>query len=444
MRYSKKFYIIMLFCSVLFASFQAHKFWEGTHKKEQEVAVLYAGRIQSVVQEIVDDGRVLQEMFNLFPGALSKKNFDDISRIIFNSQYYVFISYQPEGVVQYIYPEEKYEWTVGMDVLTEKHSREDAIYAKNSGRTIFAGPYKTGNIEAIVSRRPVFHYTADGKREFWGFISVGFDVEKILKDVIGIGTLANFDFEYGVYTIFKGQAVEVGSSEGFDKDKGYKRIFTLGDQTWSLYLYDKSKIEQLNIVFLSFLVSYTVLATIMYYIIKKFELKHLKSKKLSYMDVLTSAYNRKMVEEYIEQRQLTPKDAFTLFYMDLNDFKPVNDVHGHEVGDKLLVAFVERMRHNFKADSVVARMGGDEFVLILQQEFSETALKSIIARIDALSKKQFYIDTLNINISSSIGFGQFPQEGNSMAEILAKADERMYAWKKRVKDERAAKGESVR
>ncbi len=442
MRYSKKLYVIMLLCSVFLTFVQAQKFWEATSKREQELSTLYAERIQSVAHEIVDNGRILQEVFALFPGALTEERFMDVARIVFNPQYYIFISYQPKGVVQYIYPKEDFSWIVGRDILEYTHSRIDAQYARYSGRTILAGPYKTGNLEAIVARRPVFEFV-DNERKFWGFISVGFDVEKMLREVIEIDALTAFSYEYGIYTVYQGEYIEVGRSANFEKDEDSKRVFTVGDQTWILHLYDKGKLTQLFLVILSFFVGYSGLSTIMFCIVNKFEQKHINAKKLTFLDALTKAYNRKMVDEYIQQNKLGTADAFTLFYMDLNDFKPVNDTHGHEVGDKLLIAFVERMRHSFKADSVVARMGGDEFVLILKQDFSEKALGKIIERIEALSQRQFYLDGIEVNISSSIGYGQYPKDGTTMVDILAEADERMYAWKKRIKAERAARGEPV-
>ncbi len=443
MRYSQKMYIVMLLLSGIFTFFKAQEFWELANKKEQELSTFYAERIQNVAHDIVDDARVLQEIFALQPGELTESYFENVARVVYKSQYYIFISYQPKGVVQFIYPKDAYEWLVGRDVLEAEQSRVDAQFAKQSGRTILTGPYKTGNLEAIISRRPVYEFI-DGKRTFWGFISVGFDVKKMLRDVIEIDAMAAFNYEFGLFTIYKGNPIEVGRSENFVKDEKNKRVFTVGDQTWSLYLYDTGKLKQLYVTILTFFVSCTALATIMYIIVNKFEQKHLQARKLNYLDPLTKAYNRKMVDEFMEQRQIGAHDAFTVFYLDLNDFKPVNDIHGHDVGDKLLIAFVERTRHNFKADSVLARMGGDEFALVLQQELSEHALQSIIQRIDTLSKKPFYIDGIDLHVSSSIGYGQYPAEGKDMGEILAMADERMYAWKKRIKAERAAKGQETR
>ncbi len=437
MRYSKKMLIIMLICCVVLTYFRAHTFLENKSKKEQDLASLYAERIQNVVHDIVDDGRALQEMFRLFNGKLSEERFEEVARIVFKSRYYKFISYQPDGIVQYTYPREAFEWTLGMDILEEEATRIDATYAKNSGRTILTGPYYTGKYEAIVARRPVFEFVEE-KRAFWGFISLGFDVKGLLRDVVEINALTNFNYEYGIFTIHKGKYIEIMQSENFEKREDSKRVFTVGDQTWSFYLYDDGKMKELLNVIISYMFMYSILATMVYFVVKTFEHKNINARKMSYIDPLTKAYNRKMIDEYLEQHPQTKDGGFTVFYLDLNDFKPVNDVYGHEMGDKLLIAFVERMRHNFKADTIVARMGGDEFVLILHEKVDLLALKGIIQRIEKLSQRKFYLDGVDISISSSIGYGQYPQDGRSMEEILSKADERMYEWKRRLKASRAA------
>ncbi len=425
----------MLLLSMVFAYFRAQSFLQEQTQKEQELASLYTERIQRVVHEIVNDGHVVQEVLELFPHSLTEKRFEEIARIVFKSQYYIFISYQPKGIVQYIYPQEAFGWIRGTDILEDEHTREDALYAKNSGRTVLTGPYRNGNLEAIVLRRPVYEFVND-KQLFWGFISVGFDVKKLLRDVIEIDSLTNFNYKFGLYTFYKGNRIEILQSENFERREENKMVFTVGDQVWTLYLYDAGRNKALMLTLMIFLIVYFAVSTCMYLALNWFEGRYLHSKKMNYTDALTQAHNRKMVDEYMEQNP-TIKD-FTLFYLDLNDFKPVNDIHGHEAGDKLLKAFVERVRHNFTAGTLVARMGGDEFVIVLEGDFQEQAREGIIQRIENLSKRPFNLDGLIVNISSSIGFAQYPHEGATIEELLNKADERMYAWKKRIKAERAA------
>ncbi len=436
MRISKVLYGIMLALVLVLTYFRAQELQEENLRKVKNLAAIYAERIQNIVQGVETDIKHLEGMFQLYGDGITKKQFEDVSNIIFEESYFLVISYQPDGVVRYVYPPKPYQWFVGLNLLEHDDTKGDALYAKNSGRTIFVGPTKIINYEGIIARRPVMT-EENGRKKFWGFVTIGFDVKKLLTNVIEIEALENFNLEYGVDTLYRGRYIPTLRSAGFEQEKAHKQIFTVGDQTWIFYLYDyKASNALFTQVSYFFIISF-ILCTGVFVIINRYEMKHHTAKKLTYMDALTKAYNRKMVDEYLEQHEGDIANGFTLFYLDLNDFKPVNDIHGHEAGDKLLIAFVERMRHNFKQGTPIVRMGGDEFALIMNTTLSEIALTSVIKRIDSLSKEKFNLDGLLVQISSSIGYAQYPQDGETMADILAKADEKMYAWKKAFKSERA-------
>ncbi len=437
MRVSKKIYLALLLLSCISVYFHAQNFLKSVYENEQELSELYTIRIYNSVNQVVIDTKILDEMFQLFGNDISEEQFLAVARIIFKPNYFSLISYQPQGVIKYIYPKKLYKWTLGIDILQEKATQIEALFAKTSGRTVLSGPYTLGAYEGLVARRPVYTMQQD-KKIFWGFISVGFDVKKLLNDVVEIGALSTFKMHYAIDTIYKDKHIPVIKSDGFIEEKAHKRIFTVGDQTWVFYVHSADALENIFIVIFSFLSLYIFISTIIYILIKNFEEKHDKIKRLNYIDALTQAYNRKTIDEYFENYAEQIKHGFTLFYIDLNDFKPVNDTHGHEVGDKLLIAYVERVRHNFSSDTIVARMGGDEFVIIIHKHLPQVALESIVRRIEALSSEKFYLDGIKVKISASIGYVQCPQEGSTMSELLAKADERMYAWKKRVKEQRAA------
>ncbi len=437
MRLSKKMYIVLLLLGFVSTYFRAQDFLDNVQKSEQDLSELYANRIHNTVEKVVVDAKILDEIFKIFGYDISEKQFHDVARIIFQPKYFSLVAFQPAGVIKYIFPANVFDMSLGANILQEKTTQIEARYAKTSGRTVLSGPYKFDDYEGFVTRRPVYE-VKDGKKKFWGFIAIGFDAHKLLHDVIDIEALDTFNVHYSIETVYKGQYISVIKSENFDKSKADKRVFTVGDQTWVFYLYNVNTSKDLLAVIISFLALYGCIATIVYVILRKLEDKHIKSKELTYIDALTKAYNRKAVDEYFINYADKIENGFSLFYLDLNDFKPVNDNHGHEVGDKLLVAYVERLRHSFKNDTVIARMGGDEFVIIINKSFDEQAINSILKRIENLSSERFFLDGIKVKISASIGHVTYPQEGKVMGDLLVKADERMYAWKKRIKAERAS------
>lgn len=145
-------------------------------------------------------------------------------------------------------------------------------------------------------------------------------------------------------------------------------------------------------------------------------------------DPLTGLYNRRycmeMLEEFIEE-----KSAFSICYADLDGLKYVNDHYGHAVGDQYLLTVSRIFREIFRSSDIVCRIGGDEFVILLQNcpmPFLITRMKQVYDRIDALS------DHNEWGIPMSISYGICSCEESNMLtaeEILEQADTKMYAFK---------------
>ncbi len=149
-------------------------------------------------------------------------------------------------------------------------------------------------------------------------------------------------------------------------------------------------------------------------------------------DLLTGLPNRRLFMDRLEQevrhigRGSLP---LAVLFMDLDGFKKVNDTLGHEAGDRLLCRVAERLSECVRNDDTVARMGGDEFAVILagakQRAGVERAAQTII---DALAEP-FHISQQPVNISVSIGITFFPQDASSPVELLQAADKAMYRAK---------------
>ncbi len=148
-------------------------------------------------------------------------------------------------------------------------------------------------------------------------------------------------------------------------------------------------------------------------------------------DSLTQLPNRnlfeKMLHESVERYKLT-KEKFALFFIDLDGFKKINDVHGHEMGDIVLIEVSKRIR---EINRFSARMGGDEFVSIVHY----TDEKELRDRADALLKRisQKCKDE-SIVISASIGIAKYPEDSKSTYEIKKYSDEAMYRAKQQGKN----------
>jgi len=149
-------------------------------------------------------------------------------------------------------------------------------------------------------------------------------------------------------------------------------------------------------------------------------------------DPLTGLPNRAMLFEYAEH--LLPHNrrnnrCAAVLFIDLDRFKPINDTHGHEIGDQLLKEIANRLSRSLRAEDIVTRLGGDEFVVLLQDiceiNHAGEATRHIVERLS----KPFYINGLTLSLSASIGISTFPNDAQDIDTLISQADAAMYQAK---------------
>lgn len=153
--------------------------------------------------------------------------------------------------------------------------------------------------------------------------------------------------------------------------------------------------------------------------------------QLALHDTLTRLPNRILLEDRLDQaiskadREGSP---FALMFMDLDGFKTVNDAYGHDVGDKLLVAVTQRLLLQLKGQYTLARIGGDEFVLLAETATPDDAASqanSLVRVIDS----PFHLDPYELMVTLSIGIALYPHDGKTDRELMFNADAAMYHTK---------------
>jgi diguanylate cyclase (GGDEF)-like protein/PAS domain S-box-containing protein len=155
-------------------------------------------------------------------------------------------------------------------------------------------------------------------------------------------------------------------------------------------------------------------------------------KHLAYHDFLTGLPNRASFKDITEQEIYIAKTkdiSFALFFIDVDNFKVVNDSLGHGIGDKLLVKISQALASYEYPEKFVAKLGGDEFVLLLRiLKDKETALRHA-EQIMGLFQQPFRLKTHNCHVSISVGIVFYPQDGKNFEELLINADIAMYKAK---------------
>ena len=151
-------------------------------------------------------------------------------------------------------------------------------------------------------------------------------------------------------------------------------------------------------------------------------------------DDLTGLPNRRQLElrlgTAIAQSQASSK-PFALRFVDLDGFKHVNDSLGHAAGDEVLRRIATRLRRVLRECDMVARVGGDEFAMLLESVDDETHVAEIHTRLSDLVHEPVPLDSACIHVGCSVGVSWFPQHGADPLSLFSHADSLMYANKRR-------------
>ncbi|OAF08259.1 diguanylate cyclase [Bradyrhizobium centrolobii] len=152
---------------------------------------------------------------------------------------------------------------------------------------------------------------------------------------------------------------------------------------------------------------------------------------MAHYDALTGLPNRALFREQIEREleKVAGGEQFALLYIDVDEFKGINDSLGHHVGDELLKAIADRIRTCLKQGDLIARLGGDEFAVIQTKVESSADVLSFVTRIHAAIRRPYHCLGHQLSSDASIGIALAPQDGTDLDQLIKNADLAMYGAK---------------
>ena len=150
-------------------------------------------------------------------------------------------------------------------------------------------------------------------------------------------------------------------------------------------------------------------------------------------DELTGLINKNTLKKRVEQEIAYCErtgGCFGIAFIDLDNFKDINDTFGHLVGDAVLAEIAGLLQESFRQGNIIARFGGDEFIILFKdvgRDLENLLLKRILDAMQQIKKAQF-------PISASVGFSYYPEDGCEFASLIAKADHNMYLAKQKTRE----------
>jgi len=248
--------------------------------------------------------------------------------------------------------------------------------------------------------------------------------------------------KYTLYNQYKLDIEEIENSkkivtfeflDAFGKEQYAGMVYNKEYDLWILLKQDYNKIAS-TILRSAAIYStiFIVVFVLLLWLFQRLAKSEIRSKNtLTYQaehDELTKLPNRKYMYNHIKEWMQRHNEEFCVFYLDLDNFKNINDKFGHTVGDKILQEVAQRLRNFFTSRDMIIRQGGDEFIIFLQdpsQYDVDSICKTLIKNISNI----YFVDGNEFRIGMSIGLSSYPKDSQDINELLSFADTAMYKAK---------------
>ncbi|GAA3718752.1 hypothetical protein GCM10022421_28640 [Oceanisphaera sediminis] len=353
----------------------------------------------------------------------------------------------PDGITRQIYPLAGNEKGIGHNLLVSDKRKKEAWEAIESKTLTLAGPFMLvqGRL-GMVGRNPVF-LENNGEQQFWGFATALIYLDDLLsfteldqlKQKGYAFQLSRLHPDTGKVDIF------ARSSNELDQQQVRKRV-KVPNGEWTIAMSRPIDFTFQIIVGLTLsLITASVFALLIRRILLEPErLRELVKKQtfqleqLAFNDELTGLANRRFLTEQLEQALLNIRregGSLALMYLDLDDFKRINDSTGHEDGDRLLTEVARRLKATVRETDIVGRLGGDEFAIILVNINGADNARIVAEKIIANIGMPVQLAQNETVIGTSIGITLAPEDGSSGGELLRNADLAMYSSKRAGKNQ---------
>lgn len=344
------------------------------------------------------------------------------------------LSLAPGFVVERRYPRAGNDAAIGLNLLEDEAHKQATLRAISLDAPVLAGPSGLARGgQALAVHFPLW-VDRDGVPRLWGAVSLALDYERTLERA-GIRRLEK-DLDIAIV----GRDASGPGGEpirGVRPPPGARAVRTpvfLPGGSWLILATPKTGWHDerawlspglLMRVTLSLLAA---LATI------RILHDRQRIRRLAGMDPLTHLPNRRHALQHLARliaRGRRDGIGFALLSFDLDGFKPVNDTYGHAAGDKLLAEIGRRLVDSVRPGDMVARMGGDEFLVLVPtgRDTDEDWLRAVALRVQATIGRPMPIEGHWLVVGASIGIARFPRDGDESGALLRKADEAMYRAK---------------
>lgn len=337
------------------------------------------------------------------------------------------IGVAPDNEISHVYPVEGNEGAIGLRYAELPEQYGAVRLAMETRRSVLAGPIDlVQGGRGLIDRTPV--YLPDGR--YWGVVSLVLDVDSMIDSVVA--EVDGFGLDWAVRTVADDISPErhVGGEVTVFDDPAAVLTMTVPNGSWELAVRPTvaSGGNGLLIALQAFAV---LLAAAISALVFERNRDRWRTRMLALHDDLTGLANRRRLEARAERACVAARregHPVSIVYLDLDDFKPINDAYGHQAGDEVLRTVARRLGDMVRGTDTIARVGGDEFVVLLPETRAADARRrtaDIVAAIERPVDHQGH----ELRVGASFGVASYPDDGDTFDALLAHADAEMYSVK---------------
>lgn len=407
--------------------------YEHDRVQLQSLSDSYARRIEMAAGYMLRKPKIITELVRLNPNDV--RWFSRVAAALKDDPAVLSFQIMRNGQALAVYPADYKNWTFDDPAVNEALQKmQDMAIANTSGVLYGPVPLKDGTY-GLFGIDPIYFYTNQNRFEYWGASLILLRVPDALQ-MADFESLLEAGYVYRVRSLTGPEWAPpvIAASEEPLQDNPVTSVIHIPNGQWILETSPVNGWLNLRGIIWELVAGLGIsvlLALIVYTFLMLREEREVMRAQAE-TDPLTRLSNRRLLMDEITERCNSAPGHFLICYLDLNNFKQVNDTYGHDVGDELIKAASDRIRGALKEEDSLFRVGGDEFVAIVEPEKGE-GWKARLELLDREMRQMFVFGDgkICIDISVSMGCAVYPQNAVRAEELLRLADMRMLENKER-------------
>ena len=430
---SKCIFIALIITVTFYVIMISSKQYEYDIEKQSNLMRQVEKSFNEILDNLYFSMEIVEQITINHHDELNQDILDSMFKPITEAFGYKSIVILPDGVAKYAYPLQGNEKLIGYNIFEMPNRALEIETTIDTKEVTMSGPYElpqggTG----FVMRKAVFL-----QDKLWGFVSVVIDQEELL-DQTNLKVLATENYEYQFLAKVNNEDSKViEKSQGFDKENARWSRVELTNGYWELGVEEHDH-SRYNLLFAIILIVGYIIAFIIGHSVNNIEKKLKYAKQEVFVDKLTGANNRKYLEE-IQKSLVKNNCPYTVVYIDLNEFKFINDTYGHSFGDEVLIFFTNKVKSVIRDTDYIVRMGGDEFVVILPNICNYADIERFCERLKKIELATIKVGEVKRQIKFTYGYDTCVNNDKILSQVICNADRNMYVVKHEKKSDRNIK-----